>query len=301
MFRRIRMLVGVALAAFLCGGDARASTEPDSSTDAAREGARISKLRSALGTTAGEGKAQVWGSLSGRFVYAGSAPEGAYSKTEANAGDLLGTHETPDESLVIDRTTNGIKNIVVYARKVSRVHESYAQAADHSVVLAQERRRYTPHVVALQVGQTLKIRNHDPIVHIGVIEPFFNSGTNVLLQPGSEADRRFAFREPLPVPVSCGSHPWMKAYVLPLKHPYVAASDDYGSFHIADLPAGEEIEFQVWHEKARGRSGVLTAKTEWTDGRFRVTIPSGKSGVRLGTIEVAPNAFWTTKPWYADR
>ena len=42
----------------------------------------------------------------------------------------------------------------------------------------------------------------------------------------------------------------MKAYMLPRENGYFAVSADDGSFEIANLPAGEELEIQVWHESA---------------------------------------------------
>ncbi len=52
---------------------------------------------------------------------------------------------------------------------------------------------------------------------------------------------------PLPRPVVCNIHPWMKAHLLSLDHPYMAVSGEDGTFEIKNLPAGTN-EFQFWHE-----------------------------------------------------
>jgi hypothetical protein len=46
------------------------------------------------------------------------------------------------------------------------------------------------------------------------------------------------------------------------------------------VPAGEELEFQVWHESATGPGGALVLNTpeakqrKWSKkGRFRITLP----------------------------
>jgi hypothetical protein len=59
-----------------------------------------------------------------------------------------------------------------------------------------------------------------------------------------------------------------------------------GSFEIPNLPAGEKVEFQVWHEK----QSKLAAKPEWAQGRFTVTIPKDDV-LDLGQIQVAPGAL----------
>ena len=50
------------------------------------------------------------------------------------------------------------------------------------------------------------------------------------------------------IPVKCNIHPWMKAYVGVISHPYFAVTGDDGSFELKDLPPGD-YTIQVWHEK----------------------------------------------------
>ena len=52
--------------------------------------------------------------------------------------------------------------------------------------------------------------------------------------------------------MTCDFHSWMKAYHLPLDHPFGAVTDENGNFEIADLPVGDH-EFVVWHESAQGQ------------------------------------------------
>lgn len=230
-----------------------------------------------------------WGTLSGRFVYDGIRPELGFVAVCGEQDDLQNRHHVPDESLVIDPTTKGIKNIVVYARKVSRVHESYDRFAE--VWLVQGHCRFEPHVLSLQTSQTLRIKNLSPMNQICLMRPPRRSWeTNVLLRPGDDTVTSFVLQEYKPVPVTSVFHPWMKAYVLPRRNPYFAVTDEYGSFHIANLPAGNEIEFQVWHEQAKQAGGSFVAKPEWANGRFRTVIV--KNTVKdLGEIKVSPSEF----------
>jgi len=41
------------------------------------------------------------------------------------------------------------------------------------------------------------------------------------------------------VPLQCNQHPWMRAYVSVMTHPYFAVSSEDGKFEINNLPPGE--------------------------------------------------------------
>lgn len=82
----------------------------------------------------------------------------------------------------------------------------------------------------------------------------------------------------------------MKAYILPRNDSYVAVSQPDGSFEIANLPAGEEIEFQAWHERGAGIQGYFEAQKDWPKGRFRLKLKAGEEK-DLGDIKINPKAF----------
>ena len=90
-----------------------------------------------------------------------------------------------------------------------------------------------------------------------------------------------------PQAATCSIHPWMKAYIIARDDPYFAVTGADGSFEIKNLPAGEDVEFQVWHE---GAPAGLEAKAGWGKGRFKLKLPAdGEQD--LGTIEVPATAF----------
>jgi len=47
--------------------------------------------------------------------------------------------------------------------------------------------------------------------------------------------------------ITCQVHPWMKAYLWVLPHPYSAVTQQDGTFEITGLPPGE-YEVKTWHE-----------------------------------------------------
>ena len=83
----------------------------------------------------------------------------------------------------------------------------------------------------------------------------------------------------------------MKAYILPRDNPYFAVTNDKGQFEIKDVPAGENVEFQVWQEVAGGPQialvipGVTDAK-----GRIVKNLTDGET-LDLGEIKVPASAF----------
>jgi hypothetical protein len=234
-----------------------------------------------------------WGTLTGQFVYDGPVPAVRYLPTSGLDVEFLWSiPHVVDERLIVDPDSSGIKNVVVFARKVSRIHPSYEAPDARSRTMEIRDCVFRPHVLVTDVTQAITLRNADPIVHTGTILLRLEPSINILLGPGGEIHHSFWRHTDVPIAVKCHLCPWTRAYVWPRENPYFAVTDENGRFEIPNLPAHEEIEFQVWHEDSWEPLGRLPAKPQWEDGRFRATVPDG--GIRdLGTIEVAPSAFRT--------
>ena len=88
----------------------------------------------------------------------------------------------------------------------------------------------------------------------------------------------------------------MTAYLLQRKNGYYAVSDAQGNFAIPNVPAGEELEFQVWHESGTAAgSGLLGTTPDAKDvkwdkrGRIKLTLqPDEKKEIK---VVVPPKAF----------
>ena len=50
------------------------------------------------------------------------------------------------------------------------------------------------------------------------------------------------------IPVKCNVHPWMRAYIGVVNHPFFAVTGDDGTFTIKGLPPGT-YKVEAWHEK----------------------------------------------------
>src|SRR5262249_55955173 len=65
---------------------------------------------------------------------------------------------------------------------------------------------------------------------------------------GDVKTKRFSQEEFPPILFKCNVHPWMRAWVAVVSHPFFGVTGDDGSFTLRDVPAGE-YTVQAWHEK----------------------------------------------------
>jgi hypothetical protein len=107
--------------------------------------------------------------------------------------------------------------------------------------------QYVPHVLGVQVGQPLTIRNSDGLLHNIHPSPTVNKEFNVGQPRNMDTTRTFDQVE-MGIPVSCEVHGWMSAYINVLDHPFFAVTGDDGSFTIKGLPPGD-YTLEAWHEQ----------------------------------------------------
>jgi hypothetical protein len=59
------------------------------------------------------------------------------------------------------------------------------------------------------------------------------------------------------IPVTCDVHPWMRAYLGVLPHPFFAVTGADGRFTLRGVPAGEYV-LAAWHERFGTREARVT-------------------------------------------
>jgi len=70
------------------------------------------------------------------------------------------------------------------------------------------------------------------------------------------------------IPVQCNQHPWMRAYINVMTHPYFAVSAADGKYTIKNLPPGEYTLVAV-HEKFGEQTMQVKVSSKMdTDARF---------------------------------
>lgn len=261
--------------------------------------AAVTDIRQALQGEGGGAGAEVvqgtgWATLKGKFTYEGDPPTmPPYDVNKDQATCAPGGQAPPQEFLVVDPGSKGIANIAIYARDVSRVHDD-AVSSEEAVDFDQKVCRFLTHVFAFSVGQPVTLKNSDDVGHNTNI-PGKNTFNQTIPVAGAvpwKAQRD----EAVPVEVKCSIHPWMVAWMLPRENRYFAVTAPDGTFEIPNLPAGEDVEIQVWHERGTGTQKELVVETDaakelkWSKkGRIKVKLDENE--VREINIAVPPSAF----------
>ena len=186
----------------------------------------------------------------GQFVYDGTPPEmQPYSVTKEQEICALSGKAPLQETLVGRPSSKGIKNVVVFLRDASRVHESAAPKND-PVEFDQKDCVFLTHVVGVTVGQTVDIKNSDPIGHnTNIVGTGFNPTV-----PGDGAVPYPVQKEvSVPNQVKCGIHPWMTAYMLQRKNGTIAVTDAQGQFRNSERAGGRAAASSKFGTKAAPR------------------------------------------------
>jgi len=158
------------------------------------------------------------------------------------------------ESVVVG-SDSALQNVFVYVKDGlgDRVFPVPATA----VVLDQKGCRYAPHVLGIQVGQTLEILSSDDTLHNVHAIPQQNREFNMAHQlAGIKHTHVFSTKEVM-IPFKCDVHKWMNAFVGVLDHPFYAVTTGTGRFELKGLPPGT-YTVEAWHEKLGTQTQMVT-------------------------------------------
>ena len=165
-----------------------------------------------------------------------------------------GGPQRADERIVVGENQS-LQNVFVYVK--DGLGGFGFPIPSEPVVLDQDQCRYTPRVLGVRVGQTLQVRNSDPLLHNvrsnGVINQAFNKSTPL---EGMSFSHTFATKEVM-VPFKCDVHGWMSAYVGVLDHPYFGTTASDGNVALGNLPPGT-YTIEAWHEALGTRTQQVT-------------------------------------------
>jgi plastocyanin len=216
-----------------------------------------------------------WATLKGRFVVDGAAPAETPivpNKDQEYCG--VRPHPLFNESVVVGKD-KGLANVVLFVRTTKiPINDEYKKTAADKIELDNHFCRFQPHVLGIRVGQTLLIKNSDPVAHNTKIDGE-SLQFNQLIPVGTSQALSIDSPEQQPAQVACSIHAWMSGRILIRPDPYFAITDDSGKFEIRDLPAGE-LEFQAWHESVGGL-GLNQPDLKWdSKGRFTITLKNGE-------------------------
>ncbi len=177
-----------------------------------------------------------------------------------------------------------VANVFVYTKDGTtadgkKIGDYTFTAPSTPVALDQNGCHYAPHVMGAMVNQEISIANSDPTTHNVHFTPKSNPDWNQSQPNGAPPLKHKLARSEVLVPVKCNQHPWMKAYIGVLKHPFFAVSAEDGSFTIKGVPPGT-YTVVAWREG--GATG--------TEKTMQVTVAANGSAKADFAFGEAPSA-----------
>ena len=180
------------------------------------------------------------GTLKGTVTWTGALPV-PKMVTPATDKETCGAH--PDESLVVDKDSKGVKNVLVTLVGV-RAGKAFA---GRKAELDQKGCVFTPRLLVVASKGQVAFKNSDDVGHNIHIYSKRNRAFNQMVPAGMKPVVK-TFRRRERIKVTCDIHPWMRATIVVTDHPYVAVTDAKGRFNMADVPPGT-YKVKVWYER----------------------------------------------------
>lgn len=193
------------------------------------------------------------GTITGKVNFQGQAPK--FRPIDMAADSVCASkHPTPVFPEEVAVNGNGtLRYVFVYVK--SGLGDKTFALPSQAAVLDQNGCLYKPHVLGIQARQNLEVRTSDNTTHNIHPLPKNNVEWNVSQPPGADPIIKSFARTEVMIPVKCNQHPWMRAYIGILSHPFYAVSGEDGTFTIKDAPPGD-YEIEAYHEKY----GAITQK-----------------------------------------
>ncbi|MDX1673381.1 MAG: carboxypeptidase regulatory-like domain-containing protein [Longimicrobiales bacterium] len=220
------------------------------------------------------------GTLVGTISFDGQAPDGEAIDMSEEPTCAEKHDGQPMKMPAMVGPDGGLANVFVHITE--GLPEGTWSTPSQPAELDQDGCIYRPHVMGVQTGQTLVIRNSDGLLHNINAQPDNQRGFNIS-QPTNMTTERTFNRPEVMIPVRCDVHGWMEAYVGVQEHPYFAVTDGTGAFTIGNLPPGD-YTVEAWHERygvqtatvTIAESGEATADFTFSESMAGAPVPLGE-------------------------
>ncbi|MDE2927221.1 MAG: carboxypeptidase regulatory-like domain-containing protein [Acidobacteriota bacterium] len=186
------------------------------------------------------------GSVSGMVSFGGDTPKNARLRMDADPVCVKEHSGIVRSQDVLIGDGGALINTFVWVK--SGLEQYGFDTPSDPVTLDQKGCIYTPHVLGIQTRQKLHVLNSDGTTHNVHPLPRNNREWNQSQRAKGKPLVRSFPRAEVMIPVKCNVHPWMKAYIGVVPHPYYAVTGTDGAFSIENLPPGDYV-IEAWHEK----------------------------------------------------
>src|SRR5215210_2026585 len=112
------------------------------------------------------------------------------------------------------------------------------------VTIDQRNLSFTPHVLVVRVGTSVKFPNSDNVFH-NVFSFKDGKKFDLGMYPAGAKARPVVFDKPGLSRIFCNIHPNMASYVMTVDTPYYTVSDERGAFTLSGIPAGT-YTYRAW-------------------------------------------------------
>ena len=224
------------------------------------------------------------GSISGTINFTGAAPA---PKEISMGADPVCASTNPDPHAE-DIVVNGDKlaNVLVYIKDGKAGDKSITgfkfDPPAGAATLDQHGCHYVAHVLGMQTNQTFNVVNSDQTPHNINFDAKLNEKFNQGQGPGAAPITKQFKRPETVIPVKCNQHPWMRAYVAVLAHPFYAVTDKDGHFEIKGVPPGT-YNVVAWHEKYP--QGITQSVTVGPSEKKETSFSFSDQQLKVETIE----------------
>jgi hypothetical protein len=194
------------------------------------------------------------GTVKGTVVLTGKPPEMAEQKRQTDA--FCAKTPQKDDEVVVGKG-GALGNVLV---RINGLPATPAPAKPAE--LNQDKCSYSPRVQGIVAGQTLQIKNSDPVLHnVREIKGAMTK-KNFAQVPGTPPVGEQDLKEPgTMMKFKCDIHQWMTAYVWVQNNDAFAVSDKDGKFEIDNVPVGT-WDVTAWHERFGEKNAKITVSKD---------------------------------------
>lgn len=261
MRARARVRIPILLLLAACGGSRDESTSPPGSAAPAQaSGGSGAGSPDAAPAKPKEPRGPIdpanVGTIAGVVRFEGAAPERKALPIGGTGGCPEHHEPTLSEDAIVE---NGcVANVFVCIQSGLQGWD-VPPSKSESLTMDQKGCVYSPHLMGVRVGQTVLVRNSDPTTHNVKISSRANDTLNPIQAPGGPPVEWKPAKKEIGVSFECNLHPWMKAWVCVVDHPWFAVTGADGRFVLQGVPPGEYV-VEAWHEKFGKKTAKVTVE-----------------------------------------